>query len=277
MDVSKASLICTTYNQPIDLDLYLQCLRRQTATGFQIVIADDGSADDTRIVINRHRTEWAGDRLVHAWHEDVGYRKAKIVNDAVRLSRGDWLIFTDSDHLVEPHFVQDHFSQRTKRSIFMGRRVDLGQEVSEWIRLNPEKLFTWEFRLRVLHSAWSETPSRNVHRSIRIANSALSKLLRCQKVPDLLGSNFSIDRDLLFEVNGFNEESEHYWGEDGDLFSRVSHVGARIHGRKNYAVQLHLWHPLRQPKPNAEAAYHAMLEDRSYRECARGLRELTSR
>jgi glycosyltransferase involved in cell wall biosynthesis len=277
MDFSDVSLIATTYNQPGDLDLYLESLRQQSVPGFQIVIADDGSAHETRQVIERHKETWAGDRLVHVWHEDKGYRKAKIVNQAVRVSAGKWLIFTDSDLIVERQFVRDHVSQRAARSMFMGRRVDLGPGISDWIRANPKKLFSLEFKMRVLASGWGDEPSRNAHRLIRIGNSHLASALGCQRVPDLLGSNFSIDRDLIFEVNGFNEASEHYWGEDGDLYSRLCHVNARIHGRKNFAVQLHLWHMPRQPKPEAERAYQSLLADSSYRVCARGLRELTNR
>lgn len=260
------SLIATTYNQPADLDLYLRCLREQTRSDFEVVIADDGSTAETRAVVDRHRAEWAGSRLLHVWHEDTGYRKARIVNEAVRQSRGDWLIFTDSDHLVDPRFVADHASQQAPRSLFMGRRVDLSPGFSNWVRQNPDQLFGWEFRIRALASR-----SRNTQRSVRIDSAAFAKLLKLDQVPDLLGSNFSIDRKLLFEVNGFNEANEHYWGEDGDLYARVSHVGGQIRGRKNFAIQLHLWHALRAPKPDAEQAYQRALTDPSYQVCENGI------
>jgi glycosyltransferase involved in cell wall biosynthesis len=267
----RLSLIATTYNQPADLDLYLRCLRKQTLQDFQIVIADDGSTAETCLVIEHHQREWAHDRLVHVWHEDTGYRKAKIVNEAVRRSKGEWLVFTDSDHLVNEYFVQDHAAQQSARTLFMGRRVDLSPRVSEWARKNPQKLFGIEFHLRVLLSAWSAQPTRNAQRSLRVGSKKLAQALKLDHVPDLLGSNFSIDRALLYEVNGFNENSEHYWGEDCDLFARIVHVGATLAGRKNFAVQLHLWHPLRRPKPDAERAYLALLNDTQYRRCEQGL------
>ncbi len=271
MSVPKVSLIATTYNQPVDLDLYLTSLSRQTIADFQIVIADDGSDARSQEVVARHRDVWARERLLHVWHEDSGYRKAMIVNEGVRQSTGEWLIFTDSDHLVHPRFVEDHLSQRAARTLFMGRRVDLGRGISEWVRQHPKKIFTREFWLRVLISGWSSTPSHNPQRALRIANHSLAHFLKLDHVPNLLGSNFSMDRALFYEVNGFNEENEHYWGEDGDLFARVSHVGATIRGRKNFAVQLHLWHVLRSPLPDAEKAYREMLSDVSYRTCAQGL------
>ncbi len=260
----SVSLIATTYNQPADLDLYLRSLKQQTYAAFEIVIADDGSGEETRRVIAHHQREWAGPRLKHVWHEDQGYRKAKIVNEAVRQSSGQWLVFTDSDHLVHPQFVADHVSQRGTNRLFMGRRVDLTQPVSDWIRKNPVRLFKPGFYLRILSV-------RGANRTLRIAWTPLARALGAFRVPDLLGSNFSIARDLLFRVNGFDESNEHYWGEDGDLYARVSHVGAEIYGRKMFAVQLHLWHPLRKPKPDAEVGYRNRLADPHYQFCKIGL------
>jgi glycosyltransferase involved in cell wall biosynthesis len=268
----QVSIIATTYNQSEDLDCYLHSLRDQQYSNFEIIIADDGSKADTASVIRRHQKEFFTEaRLIHVWHDDVGYRKSKILNHAIRKSRGDWLIFTDSDLIVHPSFVSDHLRYRAKNTIFMGRRVDLGEEVSNWIRKNPLKRFSAEFYVRLALSAFGDKPTSGVRKGFRILNRSLAKFAGSFKVTDLLGSNFSIDRDTLFRVNGFNETHEHYWGEDGDLFVRVRNIGAAIIGRKNIAIQYHLWHSRREPKPDAEAQYKKSLEDRSYTFCKNGL------
>lgn len=266
------SVIATTYNQARDLALYLRTLTLQTDRDFELVIADDGSREDTREVIERFKREHFGDRLVHVWHEDVGYRKCKILNSAIRASKGDWLVFTDSDLILHPRFIEDHRSMRTPNSMFMGRRVDLEPQVSDWIREHEAQLFSPEFYLRVGKSALvGRQRSRGFKRVFRIAEPRLARALGCDRVPDLLGSNFSIDRELLVRVNGFDEAREHYWGEDGDLYIRIRNSGARITGRKSFAVQYHLWHQQRSPQPNAENDYRRMLEDREYTRCAVGL------
>jgi glycosyltransferase involved in cell wall biosynthesis len=266
----KVSLIATTYNQPVDLDLYLRTVEAQTRRDFQVVIADDGSGDETRAVVERHRAR-LGDRLVHVWHEDVGYRKTKILNSAIRKSSGELLVFTDSDLVLHPRFIEDHVSASRPRGMFMGRRVDLSPAMSDWARGNPARLFTLEFYYRLVKDGLAVGGTRNVNRGFRVASEPLSNLLGMDRVPDLLGSNFSIDRKLLEELNGFNEALEHYWGEDGDLFVRARNAGAAISGRKSFAVQFHLFHPFRKPKPDAEAWYRGLLEKRDYVRCEKGL------
>ena len=267
MGLFQCSVIATTYNQSRDLDLYLTSLEDQVeAPTFEVIIADDGSQADTAEVIEKHRG-FFGDRLKRVWHEDLGYRKCKILNAALRQVSSDWIVFTDSDLILHPLFLRDHYSKREPHSLFMGRRVDLAPTVSEWIRSHPSQLSSTEFYLRVLVSG-----SKNVQRLFRFSSPSVAAMLGADQVPDLLGSNFSIDRSLIEAVNGFDEASVHYWGEDGDLFVRVRNSGAKITGHKYYAVQFHLWHKQREPLPDAHAAYQKKLSDLSYRVCVNGLR-----
>jgi glycosyltransferase involved in cell wall biosynthesis len=270
------SIIATTYNQARDLALYLKTLTLQTNQDFELVIADDGSREDTRAIIESFKQSHFGERLAHVWHEDLGYRKCKILNSAIRASRGQWLIFTDSDLILHPRFVEDHLAMRASHSMFMGRRVDLGPQASDWIREHESSLFTPAFYYQVGKSAFvGQQPTRGLKRAFRIEEPRIAQALGCGHVPDLLGSNFSIDRELLYRVNGFDESREHYWGEDGDLFIRVRNSGATITGRKSFAVQYHLWHKQRSPQPNAEAEYRSRLEDQKYVRCETGLNGAT--
>lgn len=288
------ALVACTYNQPKDLDAYLWSLRAQTQNHFHIWIADDGSTPETERVIQIHQQDFFGARLHHVWHEDKGYRKCLILNKTmVEVKKRDpkWLIFTDSDLVVHPNFIEDHISMAGPMRLFMGRRVDLGAAVSDWIRSHPHSLFNWPFYLKVLTSAFqsSETTpdmeppgneidaqrargvTRNVKRLFRIENPLIASMLGYHRVTDLLGSNFSMCPDLFAQVNGFNEALEHYWGEDGDLFIRARNAGADICGRKGYAVQLHLWHPPRKPQPDAEESYLKCLQNTQYVRCDSGL------
>jgi GT2 family glycosyltransferase len=148
----------------------------------------------------------------------------------------------------------------------MGRRVDLAPEVSLWLRNHFDKFLSAEFFLRAV-------TSENSNRGIRISNEFAARTLGAFRVPSLLGSNFSIDRELLEKINGFDESNTHYWGEDGDLFARCVHVGAEIIGRKMFAVQYHLWHERRHPKPDAYQQYLNRLNDASYVYCEQGLKD----
>ncbi|HEY5782867.1 MAG TPA: glycosyltransferase, partial [Lysobacter sp.] len=49
----RASVVITTYNWPQALDLALQALAHQRTLPHEIVVADDGSREDTRAMLER--------------------------------------------------------------------------------------------------------------------------------------------------------------------------------------------------------------------------------
>ena len=84
-----------------------------------------------------------------------------------------------------------------------------------------------------------------------IRNSTLHRWIN-RKEPYLLGSNFSLDRTLFEEVNGFNEDFVGYGGEDTELEYRLRLVGARFAWVRHRAIQYHLHHASRAAKPSNE-------------------------
>lgn len=272
MKQSTIAILGTTYNQPNDLDLYLTSLKHQTDQNFRIYLADDGSGEETARVFNSHRKSWLGERGIHVWHPDNGYQKTKILNQAIRqLQNENWVIFTDTDVILHPRFVADHRTMQGKQNLFMGRRTEGSAQFSNWLRRNADVMYSPEFYFRIfMDGLFGQT--ENYRRVFRIETPWLQQLLKMDRVLDLLGSNFSIDRQLLESVNGFNEALNSYWGEDGDLFIRCRNAGAKIMGLKNYAVQVHLWHTRREPNPEAVKWYESALHSKEhYVRCDKGL------
>ena len=68
------SVLISTYNWKDALALCVRSVFRQTVKPAEIVIADDGSRDDTREMIEELRQE-TDIPIVHVWHEDRGFRK----------------------------------------------------------------------------------------------------------------------------------------------------------------------------------------------------------
>ena len=95
----KISVIVATYNWPSALRLSLQSLMRQTAHNFEIVVADDGSRNETRELIES-LAKTSHVPIIHSWQEDIGFRLARSRNQAVLKSHGDYLIFVDGDCIV---------------------------------------------------------------------------------------------------------------------------------------------------------------------------------
>jgi glycosyltransferase involved in cell wall biosynthesis len=117
-----AGVVFTTYNRPQDLERVLAGYARQTYGRFEIVIADDGSGEETRHCIERARRSWNLD-IRHVWQEDIGFRKCRILNRAIVETAAEYLIFTDGDCIPHPEFVAGHLSLARPGFFVLSRRT----------------------------------------------------------------------------------------------------------------------------------------------------------
>lgn len=237
-----ASVIMTTYNAPKHLALALASMQIQTTHDFELHIADDGSSAETSQLVEDF-IDRAPFSVVYSWQADLGYRKTKILNEAIRKSRGDYLIFVDGDCIQHKDFVRNHLKYRQKNCYLAGRRVELGPSLSEWV--TPEMVLRGQFsrpNLQVLLSCLKKD-SAYFHRSFALYNPTLRRVLRMEKVDDLKGCNFSVDRESMMKINGFDEDYVGYSREDTDVELRLQALGLKIKSLKGLALQYHVWHP----------------------------------
>ena len=103
----KSSVILSTYNQPAWLRLTLYGYLFQTDPAFEIVIADDGSGEETRELIERFKTT-SDLHIQHVWHADAGFQKCTILNKAIKAAKGDYLILSDGDCVPRNDFIAVH-------------------------------------------------------------------------------------------------------------------------------------------------------------------------
>jgi len=94
--MAKTSVIITIYNRPDALAAVLEGFRNQSKTDFEVVIADDGSTQDTADLIG-HLAGRMPFPVRHVWQEDKGFRAAAARNRAIATSSGDYVIFVDGD------------------------------------------------------------------------------------------------------------------------------------------------------------------------------------
>lgn len=238
----RISVIVPTYNRPRELRLNLLSLARQSLLPREVLIADDGSGPDTRIMIEGMRESLSGlFTLRHVWQEDIGFRKPMILNETVRQSAGDYLIFIDGDCMAHRDFVRAHVENSGPDAVLSGKRVDIGKELSE--RLLREG--------RVLNSLTTELiwdslrgRSRKVEEAIRITNPLIRKALHRDRITadGVWGCNFSISRDLFYAINGCDEEFQDGSIEDNDIGIRVLNQGKRLRTVRALAIIFHLWH-----------------------------------
>ena len=135
------SVLLATYNWPQALKLCLGSLGTQTDLNFEIIIADDGSTSDTKSLIEETRKHFPV-KITHLWQEDQGFRKTRILNQAIESAHGDYLVFLDGDCLVQPDFIAQHRTLSQPNHLVTGSRVLLNDELSKQLLLWPH----WDFK-----------------------------------------------------------------------------------------------------------------------------------
>lgn len=254
----NASVLVTTYNAPAQLDLVLVGLSRQTRAPAEILVADDGSTPPTAELVCARAAEFAGRGvpLVHVRHEDDGYRRAKILNEAARRAGGDYFLFLDGDSIPHPRWLEDHLALARPRRVLCGRRVRLGPAISARITREDVALGRLEpFLGPVLRSAFGGGTKRallglRLHPWLARAFHPRSRRL--------MGVNFSLSRADFAAVNGLDEEYVGYGLEDLDLEVRLRRAGMSLYPLLNRAVVWHLYHPMKSIGPEIRARFREL-------------------
>ena len=239
----NCSVIISFYNNTRYLDLVLAGLDRQSFGEFEVILADDGSNFQNQelvkdIIQNKKYP------VNHIWHEDIGWRKTIILNKAVMASSSNYLIFIDGDCIPHKHFVKEHFKNRENGIILSGRRLNLSKEISE--SLTTHLVSTGFLEKSILKWLWLGLRNKISHaeKGLYLPLTVLRPLLTL-KSKGLLGCNFSMHKNDLYKINGFDERYlAPTIGEDTDIEYRASLIGIKIKSVRNLAVQFHLYHSL---------------------------------
>lgn len=91
------SVIIPTYERADLIAQTVGCVLAQTFSDLECIVVDDGSTDDTRSVV-----EGIADPRVRYVHQENSGMPAPPRNHGIRVARGRWLAFLDSDDLWYP-------------------------------------------------------------------------------------------------------------------------------------------------------------------------------
>jgi glycosyltransferase involved in cell wall biosynthesis len=265
----KLSLIIAVYNKPEILRLVLAACNRQSLPDFEVIIADDGSGPGIRALLEEAQRQYPFP-IQHLWHEDQGWRKNTMLNNAIRSSQTEYLVFIDGDCIPARDFMLDHWNEREPRKALMGRRVETSRRWSDALTLERVESGAYE------HLGWEEIKDGLKGSSLRVEDgvrirSAFLRTVLLRNVRGMLGSNFSVAREHLVAINGFDELYDGPGcGEDSDVQYRLSLIGVTGKSMRNLAIQYHVHHT---PTKGSDACWDRfeMVKTSAGPRCAHGL------
>jgi len=247
------ALLISTYNWPAALELVLISVLKQTHLPDEIIIADDGSTDETKELIEKYRSKF-NIPVKHIWHEDKGFRKSLILNIAVKSITSEYIIQIDGDIVVHPEFVKDHLKVAEKGNFVQASRAMINKIKSEEILKTKQTNFN--FISKGLYSRFN---------AIRLP--ILSKLFQFDfsNTYHIKGCNLGYWKDNFKEVNGYYNAFEGWGAEDYEFGARLIHADVKRKKVKMMALGYHIFHRInsRSNVDTNDKIYQKTLEEKS--------------
>lgn len=237
----KVSLIISVYKDISSLRTVLEGLRFQTYKGYEIVVSEDGDSQVMKDFLNDYKHD---NTIIHLTQPDVGWRKNQALNNAIRKSAGDYLIFIDGDCVLHHRFIENHVRFSGRKKILAGKRVKLGPAFSALFREQIHALPELERKVEREKKAMRKDGAKFYEEAFYVnPDGILSFIPKIRKMHQLKGCNMSFYREDIEAINGFDEDYVlPAIGEDIDLTWRFKGLGYPLISLRNLAVQYHLHH-----------------------------------
>lgn len=253
-----ASVIIPTYNRSDELRATLESLAAQDIPreSFEVVVADDGSSDDTAEVVRAFSGRLA---IRYHFQEDRGSRAAAARNAGARLASAPVLVFLDAGTVAGPGFVGGHVQEHDRAAAdgpcaVIGythgyRPFDPTPGLREAVAtLSPARV----------RSTYGDSPSFHDCRHPEYASVDFD--IDELPLPWIMfwSVNISVPGSAFWRVGGFDETYRGWGVEDLDLGLRLHLDGLRfVVGRDAWAIETP--HE-RDPASNAESVTRNALQ-----------------
>jgi glycosyltransferase involved in cell wall biosynthesis len=232
------SVVISTYNALEWLQKTLWSYEQQLFREFEIIIADDGSSQETADFIKDYQKN-STRPVIHIWHEDDGFQKSTILNKALLACTTDYVVMSDGDCLAREDFLQVHHERRKPGYFLSGGYYKLPMELSQSI--SRDDILTQ----RCFELEWLKENGLPISSKTQKLNSGffLAGILEAVTPTNASwnGHNSSGWKKDLIAVNGFDERMQ-YGGQDRELGERLINNGIKSKQIRYSAICLHLDH-----------------------------------
>jgi len=193
---SYFSIIIPAHNEQRTIGYLLDAITKQSYRDFEVIVSDSASEDNTARVIEEYNKSFPS--LVHLEEKTPNVATAR--NNGAKYAKGTWLIFVDSDVIIEEHFL---------KAILKHIQVD-----------NPSMITVWN---RPAPASWTG----------RIIFGVMNRIVQMVQfsLPAANGPCIIMKRELFESINGFDESI--YFGEDYEIVKRAFKKGGAMRVYKN--------------------------------------------
>lgn len=239
MTTPQISVIISTYNSIEWLEKVLWGYNQQSFLDFEVIIADDGSKEETFISIKKI-SKAVKYSINHVWHKDNGFQKSQILNKAIVACKAPYIIMSDGDCIPRKDFIALHNQNKEIGYFLSGGYFMLPMNISKLI--SKEDIIT----NRCFDIAWlKEKGLKGSFKNYKIkAKGIKAKLLNkiTTTKPTWNGHNASGWKKDIMAINGFDERMQ-YGGQDRELGERLVNLGLKSKQIRYSAIVIHLDHP----------------------------------
>ncbi len=189
----NVSIIICTYNRASDLDNVLAQLSEQiVSTQFkgEVLIVDNNSKDDTKEIVKKYVQTSPNFRYILETRQG----KPHALNAAIKEAKGEWLIFSDDDIILNDDWLASVLTTITNTKF----KCFFGKIISRWLVDEP---------------VWFDPRMRSV-----IVNADHGDQIKFP-MNYLVGANMGIHREVFNECGVFDETRKRY--EDAEISLRI--------------------------------------------------------
>lgn len=234
------SLIITTYNQKERLALVLDSVKNLALLPSEVLIADDGSTEDTKELIESYAKDFPCP-LRHIWQMDKGFRLSEIRNRAINAANGEYIIIIDGDMILDSFFIKEHLHFAKKGVFLQGSRVILNESTTQNIMQSHAKdAFSLAFKQGGFKAKRCVLLSSFIFNTSKITSSFFDKK---DFIKGIRGCNMSFFKTDCVSINGFNEAFIGWGREDSEFVARFLFNGGEMRRLKFAGIAYHLYHP----------------------------------
>lgn len=222
------SVVIPTHNRAPIIGSAIESALAQTYRDLQIVIADDGSSDDTRTVVESY-----GPRVTYVYQKNAGVSSAR--NLGLRHARGEFIAFLDSDDSWRPWKIEAEVAA-------LKRHPEAGIVWTDMEAVDEAGRFMHSRHLRVMYAAYGKVDIENTLSQVdtlgelspSVPEDFASAVVRegdlfsAILLGNLIHTSTVLFRRSWFERTGGFDESFARTGEDYEFYIRLCSAGPAV-------------------------------------------------